>query len=228
MSYYRAEMLEQLIVSLSELREQVWEMERAFATEVTAVAERYRASARNLLHYLGLRQHDLRELQHMLTALGLSSLGRSEEYALADLDAVLFDLQRIAGIAANAPAEEPPVDFVSGPALLEQHTQELLGQAPPGRVVRIMVTMPTEAGREYQLVYDLVVAGMDIMRINCAHARSEVTDAAMSERADVVMLNKGSHVVAAVRFLSDVLQRMQLHQEKKRALLRRLSISNIA
>ena len=58
-------------------------------------------------------------------------------------------------------------------------------------------------------------------------SRSEVTDAAMSERADCVMLNKGPHVVAAVRFLSDVLQRMQLHQEKKRAMLRRLSISEI-
>ncbi len=59
-------------------------------------------------------------------------------------------------------------------------------------------------------------------------SRSEVTDAAMSERADCVMLNKGPHVVDAVRFLADVLQRMQLHQEKKRAMLRRLSISEIA
>ncbi len=82
---------------------------------------------------------------------------------------MLFDLQRIAGEEPVAPPEAPPVDFVSGPALLEQHTEELLGTVPPGRVVRIMVTMPVEAGREYKLVYDLLVAGMDIMRVNCAH-----------------------------------------------------------
>ena len=58
-------------------------------------------------------------------------------------------------------------------------------------------------------------------------SRSEVTDAAMGERAECVMLNKGPHVVEAVRFLADVLPRMQLHQQKKRAMLRRLSVSDV-
>jgi pyruvate kinase len=52
--------------------------------------------------------------------------------------------------------------------------------------------------------------------------RSEITDAAMGERAECVMLNKGPYVVAAVRTLDDILRRMQDHQEKKRSLLRRL------
>ena len=38
----------------------------------------YQDSARNLLHYLALRRHDLRPLQLRLAALGLSSLGRAE------------------------------------------------------------------------------------------------------------------------------------------------------
>ncbi len=173
MSHYPAELLDQVITSLRELREQALEMERSLAAEVDGVGEQYRASARNLLHYLGLRQRDIRELQRTLTSLGLSSLGRSEEYTLADIDAVLFDLQRIAGVEPSALPEAPPVDFVSGPALLEQHTEELLGPTQAGRVVRIMVTMPVEAGREYKLVYDLVAAGMDIMRINCAHDARE-------------------------------------------------------
>jgi pyruvate kinase len=32
-----------------------------------------------------------------------------------------------------------------------------------------MVTMPSEAATDPQLVQDLLLAGMDVMRINCAH-----------------------------------------------------------
>lgn len=56
-------------------------------------------------------------------------------------------------------------------------------------------------------------------------SRAEVTDAAMGERAECVMLNKGPFVVDAVRFLVDLLQRMQDHQSKKRPLLRSLSVA---
>ncbi|MFZ5896209.1 MAG: pyruvate kinase [Myxococcota bacterium] len=50
--------------------------------------------------------------------------------------------------------------------------------------------------------------------------RAEVTDAAMASRAECVMLNKGPHVVDAIRLLADVLSRMQGHQYKKSARLR--------
>jgi pyruvate kinase len=59
-------------------------------------------------------------------------------------------------------------------------------------------------------------------------SRAEVTDAAMSGRAECVMLNKGPHVAAAVAFLSNVLGRMAQHQTKKRAMLRPLSVSHLA
>jgi len=56
--------------------------------------------------------------------------------------------------------------------------------------------------------------------------RAEVSDAAMSVRAECVMLNKGPYIVDTVRFLSDVLNRMAAHQSKKRTLLRRLHVSD--
>ena len=58
-----------------------------------------------------------------------------------------------------------------------------------------------------------------------APSRAEVTDAATAVRAECVMLNKGPHVTEAVVFLDDVLRRMQAHQRKKSALLRRLSVA---
>jgi pyruvate kinase len=60
-----------------------------------------------------------------------------------------------------------------------------------------------------------------------APTRSEVTDAAMSERAECVMLNKGPYVVQAVAALEDILVRMEGHQRKKNPLLRPLSISTL-
>jgi len=53
-------------------------------------------------------------------------------------------------------------------------------------------------------------------------SRSEITDAAMGERAECVMLNKGPYIIDAMRTLDDILRRMQSHQSKKRPLLRAL------
>jgi pyruvate kinase len=56
-------------------------------------------------------------------------------------------------------------------------------------------------------------------------SRAEITDAAMGERAECVMLNKGPHLPAALRVLDDILRRMEAHQNKKTARLRPLGIS---
>ncbi|MFN2323020.1 MAG: pyruvate kinase [Trueperaceae bacterium] len=47
--------------------------------------------------------------------------------------------------------------------------------------------------------------------------RAEVTDAAMAERAEGVLLNKGPYAEVAVGTLADVLRRMHRHQHKKTA-----------
>ena len=56
-------------------------------------------------------------------------------------------------------------------------------------------------------------------------SRAEITDAAMSERAECVMLNKGPLLIDAVRVLDDILRRMEAHQSKKTARLRPLRLS---
>jgi pyruvate kinase len=53
-------------------------------------------------------------------------------------------------------------------------------------------------------------------------ARAEITDAAMAERAECVMLNKGPYQADAVAVLDDVLARMAAHQTKKTSRLRAL------
>ncbi len=55
--------------------------------------------------------------------------------------------------------------------------------------------------------------------------RAEISDAAMSDRAECVMLNKGPYVVETVRFLGDILGRMESHHDKKSPTLRELKVS---
>ena len=57
-------------------------------------------------------------------------------------------------------------------------------------------------------------------------SRAEITDAAMGDRAECVMLNKGPYVVTAVRVLDGILRRMQAHQAKKRSMLRELHLAH--
>jgi pyruvate kinase len=129
----------------------------------------HQASAINLVHYLAMRQLDIRPLQDRLARMGISSLGRAETHALANVDKALGILHRIAGRAWTPLSKDEPVGFNRGAALLSQHAQALFGPAPAQRSVRIMVTLPSEAAHDRPLVDGLVAAGMDVARINCAH-----------------------------------------------------------
>ena len=53
-------------------------------------------------------------------------------------------------------------------------------------------------------------------------SRGEMSDVAMSERAECVMLNKGPFIAEAIGILDDVLTRMEAHQLKKTPQLRAL------
>jgi pyruvate kinase len=55
-----------------------------------------------------------------------------------------------------------------------------------------------------------------------AKSRPEITDAAMSVRAECVMLNKGDYILDALRVLGNILSRMEAHQHKKTTRLRAL------
>ena len=140
------------------------------------VHEDYRDSAVNLLHYLALRRRDLRPLQMELAALGLSSLGRAESHVLASVNAVLGVLGQLTGDTEDPEIPAPPavVNFARGEQLLAAHTDALLGPQPPDRSVRIMVTMPGAAADGPALVHELLQAGMNCMRINCAHDTPEI------------------------------------------------------
>ena len=138
--------------------------EDAHAADIAAVDPVHRADAVNVAHYLALRHGDVRHLQRWLGERGLSSLGRCEPHVLATVESVRAALEGT--VAVSGPTT---LSFEDGRAALDHNTDALFGSRPSGRVPRIMVTLPTEAADDYALVRQLVVAGMDIARINGAH-----------------------------------------------------------
>ena len=84
-----------IIEQLWTLRQSMLASEAGLATHLQSVDPTYRASARNLVHYLTLRRHDRRDLQEWLSRVGLSSLGRAESHVMANLDKVLGILHRL-------------------------------------------------------------------------------------------------------------------------------------
>ncbi|MDP2292905.1 MAG: pyruvate kinase [Actinomycetota bacterium] len=159
--------LEQLETDVRAVRDAMLAAEAARAADIAAAHPSHRRSAANLVHYLELRHHDVRDLQARLAATGLSSLGRSEAHVLATIDAVLSVLARLNGHEPPGPAAA--VAMTEGPRLLAGNADRLLGTPAAKRASRIMVTLPSDAAAQPEMVAQMTERGMDIARVNCAH-----------------------------------------------------------
>ena len=160
---------EDLIRQMEVLRFEIQQQSILHSAKLEELPEARRGSAENLLHYLALRNCDLRALQDQLSRLGLSSLGRLEPHVLPTINLVLSNLYLLSG------QDPPDIDleltrsaFESSVDLLEWNTELLFGPHPQKRRVYIMVTMPTEAASNYLIVHQLLKSGMNCMRINCS------------------------------------------------------------
>lgn len=141
--------------------------EAARAAEIASTHPANRRSATNLIHYLELRHHDVRDLQARLAAAGLSSLGRSEAHVLATTEQVLSVLAQLNG--HEPPPRAAGIALTEGHEFLAFNAKALLGAPVGTRGTRIMVTLPTEAADQSELVAAMAASGMDIARVNCAH-----------------------------------------------------------
>jgi pyruvate kinase len=127
----------------------------------------FAGSAANLAQYMAFRRRDLRQLQHSLMTLGLSSLGRLESRVLPTLLAVRAALAALAGL----PAEQGPSreTFFAGEHLLARRTREILGTSKAARRITLLVTCPSEAADDPAFMLALARRGVEAVRINCAH-----------------------------------------------------------
>jgi pyruvate kinase len=165
----RLRQLQRVKTAIGQLHRDLLAAEADHAEALAAVPSAQRPSARNLIHYLTLRQTDVRQLQRDLAELGLSSLGRCEAHVLASLEQVMMALAAMAQAKLPLSADRPPVDHRSGPQRLARHAIALFGPEPHRHGARIMVTLARELASDGLQVGRLLDAGMDLARINCAH-----------------------------------------------------------
>lgn len=160
-------------------------------------------SALNLARYLALRRFDLRPLQESLAALGVSSLGRCEAHVLSSLDRVIDLLDGKPG-PGGEPGSCPVSPLHAGRQTLAINTRRILGPRPAPRDTRIMVTLPADTADDYPMIRQLVDAGMDCARINCAHDDSSVWERLVnnvrraeseSGRACRILMDLGGHKI---------------------------------
>jgi pyruvate kinase len=132
--------------------------------EVQLVDSAQRSSFMNLLFYLVLRSEDIRDLQKRLHIVGLSSLSSSESHIYCQLKAILerlgkdFILDDKYTYSYNKASDD-----------LRFKSKELFGEKRELIVPFIMVTLDAGFADDFGKLKELLLTGMNVARINCAH-----------------------------------------------------------
>jgi pyruvate kinase len=165
MSASIAEINHELVsLQLEELGNEMQAVEKGFKTTFDTLHHNNQISAANLIHYLVLRRTEIRLAQEYLHKIGLSSLTSCESHVLSQVNNVMKwlspDLTR--NLKINCSVE------VAG-KLRHLNRETLLG--PDTHIARphIMVTLSAELANDRMLMEELLLAGMTVARINCAH-----------------------------------------------------------
>jgi pyruvate kinase len=158
----------QIRETLQTIRDRAVALEDKYADELEHVHPDFREGARNLVHYLALRKLDTQALRDALRRLGLYSLAHAERNVLGTVGAVQRAVDALAGVATADPNELARDICATNPSA-DAHRRAILGPSPEGRDVSIMVTLPADAADNPELVTEMIAAGMNVARINCAH-----------------------------------------------------------
>ncbi len=157
---------------LQDIHDRAVALEAEYAEDLARVAPEFGEGARNLIHYLELRKANTQALRTTLRRLGLYSLAHAERNVLGSLEAVLRAIDALTGTADPEPAALAHAIQAENPTAAI-HREAMLGPGREGRDVSIMVTMPSEAADNPALVEEMLAAGMNVARINCAHDDAE-------------------------------------------------------
>lgn len=134
------------------------------STLIQSVHQGHQSGAINLLQYLVLRNKDIRDLQDDLHILGLSSLASSESHIQRQLQAILQRLGK-----QYKPGELNPCDYRLSRKEIFRQSKQLFGIKKNDSIPHIMVTFDSSFAEDYNFIKRLLLNGMNVARINCAH-----------------------------------------------------------
>jgi len=159
-----SDVLQRIILQLTELeKKMITETEkRQLAFKNLHPHQQY--AAKNLVHYLTLRNEDIRELQYSLHICGLSALASSESHIHRQLQSILQRLGK-----NYLPGEIDVCTYEFGMKQIDQKSAILFGDKNDKVIPYIMVTFDSSFAENYELIKSLLQSGMNVARINCAH-----------------------------------------------------------
>ena len=152
---------------------------------------KYLVSATNLIHYLALHCLDFEQLTDELSSIGLLNLEYANSHVLGSITSAIKLLEKQAPNSYNTElngwdafvreyatsqenAKVMEFSITSMRTMASVHKTALLGTVRNKKDVHIMVTVGKEAIIKQMLLPDLLKAGANIIRINCAHDDSNI------------------------------------------------------
>ncbi|ANE05071.1 pyruvate kinase [Corynebacterium crudilactis] len=169
MNEFDQDILREIKTELDELILELDEVTQTHSEAIGKVSPTHYVGARNLMHYAHLRTKDLRGLQQRLSSVGATRLTTTEPAVQARLKAARNVVGAFAGEGPLYQPSEVVDAFEDADEILDEHAEILLGEPLPDTPSCIMVTLPTEAATDIELVRGFAKSGMDLARINCAH-----------------------------------------------------------
>lgn len=156
--------LKEIELQLSELEKKMLQEVKKKALQLKQVHADQLPAAKNLLHYLVLRNTDIRNLQDLLHVQGLSSLASAESHIHRQLQSILQRLGK-----HYSPSELDECTYAYNSKQMLEKSTILFGDKKDAAIPFIMVTFDASFADNYALIKNLLQNGMNVARINCAH-----------------------------------------------------------
>ncbi len=156
--------LEQLNQELGVLERGLLKAHQDHRNQLEQLPERYLPAARNLIQYLYFRSEDRKSLQEKLHLYGLSALSNSENHIHRQIQTIR---QRLGH--QYLPEELNACTFTDSQSRLTTNSRELFGPTEIPGMPSVMVTFDSDFAEDPGMIEDLLLQGMNVARINCAH-----------------------------------------------------------
>ncbi|MEA3353867.1 MAG: pyruvate kinase, partial [Campylobacterota bacterium] len=128
----------------------------------------------NLQAYIKLRSQDISELQNQLTNIGLSSLGRAQSCVINSINQDIFILSKLLHKEYNQTQNDQNALNYEDAKKIMLKNSEVFGESCEKFKTKVMVTLPSEAADDENLIGDIISKGASVVRINTAHDNAAV------------------------------------------------------
>jgi pyruvate kinase len=161
--------IKELAQELAELEASLIEVTHQFDVYLDRIPVDQRVAASNLIQYLYFRSKDRKSLQSKLHYYGFSALSNSENHLHRQVQTIR---QRLGHIYEEG--ELNPCTYKFSRKRLEHNSKLLFGKHVQAKMPTVMVTFATDFADNPKLIERLLLNGMQVARINCAHDNQEI------------------------------------------------------